>query len=168
MASEPMPPKIGNGDTVSKYFAPDNAHEAFLNIRQTDGWDSIKNDSIFYEFPKTSDIVALEDVLANRDRPDPEGENPYPSIAETKSSAQESEYNAMDNLEQALSSEQAAGRARRESGTDNSTPPPIARDDAQEALLASLGVTGSPKPVQPSTNPQPPKCGKRGSTDRDR
>ncbi|KAK7723102.1 hypothetical protein SLS57_004659 [Botryosphaeria dothidea] len=174
VAAEPAPPKIGNGDAVSKYFAPDNAHEAFLDVRQTDEWDSVKHDSIFYEFPKASDIVALEDVLANRDRPDPEGENPYPSIEENRGrdGREDSDWNVMDNLEQALSSEQPAGDST-ESGNNRSTPTPVSRDDAQEALLASLGVTGSPKPVKPLPSPahlppHPQKGSKRGSTDNDR
>ncbi|KAL0262627.1 hypothetical protein SLS55_001597 [Diplodia seriata] len=142
-AAKPPLPKIGNGDSVSEYFGFDNAHEAFLNVRQTDEWDLVKQDSIFYEFPKTSDIVALEDVLANRDRPESEGENPYPSIHEIqeRGQRQEAAWNIMDNLEQALSSEQAEGGSRRQSRNGESTPPPPSRDDAQEELLASLGVT---------------------------
>ncbi|KAB2581251.1 hypothetical protein BFW01_g10928 [Lasiodiplodia theobromae] len=177
-AAKPPLPKIGNGDSVSEYFGPENAHEAFLNVRQTDEWDLIRHDSIFYEFPKTSDIVALEDVLANRDRPDPEGENPYPNIHELQERKQRqgASWNVMDNLEQALSSEQAEdGGSRKQSRVDQSTPPPppASRDDAQEALLASLGVTGSPKPVTQMPTPtflppKPPKPSARKGSDHDR
>ncbi|KAL1630813.1 hypothetical protein SLS54_000686 [Diplodia seriata] len=174
-AAKPPLPKIGNGDSVSEYFGFDNAHEAFLNVRQTDEWDLVKQDSIFYEFPKTSDIVALEDVLANRDRPESEGENPYPSIHEIqeRGQRQEAAWNIMDNLEQALSSEQAEGGSRRQSRNGESTPPPPSRDDAQEELLASLGVTGSPKPVKPLTTPtflppKPPKPSSRKASGHDR
>lgn len=174
-AKHPPLPKIGNGESVSEYFDPENAHEAFLNVRQTDEWDSIKLDSIFYEFPKSSDIVALEDVLTNRDRPDIEGEDPFPRVEDVadRKDKGDSDWNVMDNLEQALSSEQAAGEPSTEPDPDRPPISPVARDDDQEKLLAALGVTGSPKPIKPLTSPtllppRPQQGGKVGSSDHER
>lgn len=173
-SAKPPLPKIGNGESISEYFGTENSHEAFLNVRQTDEWDKIRGDSIFYEFPASSDIVALEDVLANRDRPDLEIEPPQQTSAEDRRGGKDTaDWNVMDNLEQALSSEQAAGEPKKGCGQDHSSTPPVARDDAQEALLALLGVTGSPKPIKPLSSPpllpaQPQQGGKRKSSDHER
>ncbi|KAF2143769.1 uncharacterized protein K452DRAFT_161971 [Aplosporella prunicola CBS 121167] len=159
-AKHPPPPALGNGESVSIYFTPENAHEAFLNVRQTDEWENMKHDSIFHEFTEPSATIPLEEVINNRDRVQEEEEIPH-----------ESDWNVMDNLDQALSNEQDASGSKTTTGSGPSPPPfqPPPRDEAQEDILASLGVTGSPKPIQPLSGPQPmlpPKPERSGSMER--
>ncbi len=125
----------------------------------------MKDDPIFVEFPKYFELIALDEVIANRDRPDisTEDESAYNALRAAEPQERESSWNVMDNLEQALST-----------GTLQDAPEPdnhdvdarvtedrklsIPKDESQEDILARLGVTGSPKPIQPSS-----KIGRRDS-----
>ncbi|ORY16712.1 hypothetical protein BCR34DRAFT_475759 [Clohesyomyces aquaticus] len=149
-ALKPAAEKLGNGESVSIYFTVDNSHEAFLDVRQTDEWPRIKNDPIFVVFDNNDmDLIPIEDCISKRDRPD----EPYDEVRdeEDHEETQESSWNVMDNLEQALSGEM----------DDVKSAPPKAgvskagarRNETQEDILAALGVTGSPKP--PSNEPMP-------------
>ncbi|KAF2265833.1 hypothetical protein CC78DRAFT_543061 [Lojkania enalia] len=146
-ALKPPAEKLGNGESVSNYFTLENSHEAFLNVRQTDEWRKIKNDPIFVIFPdaKDMDLIPIEECIANRDRPD----EPYEEVQEDEDEGMEdSTWNVMDNLEQALSGQVAdrvSSTLAKEAGPS--------RSQIQEDILASLGVTGSPKP--PSNEPAP-------------
>lgn len=144
-ALKPPAEKLGNGESVSIYFTLENSHEAFLNVRQTDEWRKIRNDPIFVVFPDEKDmnLIPIEECIANRDRPD----EPYEEEEQEDDEMEDSNWNVMDNLEQALSGQDVGQKPppARESGAS--------RDQAQEDILASLGVTGSPKP--PSGEPVP-------------
>ncbi|KAF2738995.1 hypothetical protein EJ04DRAFT_509149 [Polyplosphaeria fusca] len=145
-ALKPPPEKLGNGESVSIYFSCENSHEAYLDVRQTDEWYRIRRDPIFVVFPnaKNMELIPVEDCLNKRDRPD----WPVDNIQEGDDAEMEdSDWNVMDNLEQALS------------GQDVDAKLPSAKEkqphqtQTQEDILAMLGVTGSPKP--PSNEPAP-------------
>lgn len=138
-------PKLGNGESVSEYFSLENAHQAFLDIRQTDDWHKIKNDPVFVVFPEDKDmeLITLEECIAKRDRPDEPFEEPKVSEDEEM---HDSNWNVMDNLEQALSGEH--DNSKRSRPEPSKAPKP---NQEQEDILARLGVTGSPKPPSDET-----------------
>lgn len=147
---KPTPEKLCNGESVSIYFTAENSHEAFLDVRQTDEWDYIRDDPIFVVFTDEEmqhNLVPLEDCIAQRDRPDELAED---LTRDEDSEMREADWSVMDNLEQALSG-----------GTENSKPPTQASEAAppklqtQEDILAALGVTGQPKPVSGEAMPFP-------------
>lgn len=147
---KPTPEKLGNGESVSIYFTAENSHEAFLDVRQTDEWESIQDDPAFVIFSDAEmkhNLVPVEDCIAQRDRPD------EPVITDAKAEdaeMHEADWSVMDHLEQALSA----------SGED-SMPADVPREPehtkalTQEDILASLGVTGSPKPLSGESMPFP-------------
>jgi hypothetical protein len=143
---KPTPEKLGNGESVSIYFTAENSHEAFLDVRQTDEWDYIKDDPVFVVFTDEEmrhNLVPVEDCIAQRDRPDEPVEL---DTAGEDAEMHEADWSVMDHLEQALSA----------SGEETKTAHPIRESAAvkpqtQEDILAALGVTGAPKPV--STDP---------------
>jgi hypothetical protein len=151
-ALKPAAEKLGNGESVSMYFTIDNSHEAFLDVRQTDEWDSIRDDAVFTVFKdeEMSDpdtLVTLEQCIAERDRPDRMLEE---SKEEEDDDMQDSAWNVMDNLEQALSGHEEDMKHERPYG-----PSSPSRSQAQEDILAMLGVTGSPKPPSNESAPFP-------------
>jgi hypothetical protein len=152
-ALKPVAEKLDNGESVSMYFTVDNSHEAFLDVRQTDEWDSIRDDAVFTVFrdEEMSDpdtLVTLEQCIAERDRPDPMLEEIKEGEEEEEEDMQDSAWNVMDNLEQALSGHEEDVKPERPYGPSSSS-----KSQAQEDILAMLGVTGSPKP--PSNEPAP-------------
>jgi hypothetical protein len=141
IADSPPEKTLGNGESVSIYFTLENSHQAFLDVRQTDDWDKIKDDPVFVVFTDEmmAKLVPIQDCIALRDRPDE-------PIEETKQQQDQDEamhdtsWDIMDDLEQALS-----GNAE---DPKLPTPPQDAgpsRDQMQEDILAKLGVTGEPK-----------------------
>lgn len=145
-ALKPPAEKLGNGESVSIYFTPENSHEAFLDVRQTDEWDKIKRDPIFVVFTDeemSRNLVSIEECIALRDRPD----EPLHDVKEEEDEEMhDSTWNVMDHLEQVLSANTEDPKPmmpRQE--TD------LSRDQMQEDILARLGVTGTPKP--PSNDP---------------
>jgi hypothetical protein len=150
-ALKPVAERLGNGESVSMYFTVDNSHEAFLDVRQTDEWESIRDDAVFTVFrdEEMSDpdtLVTLEQCIAERDRPDPILEETKEE--EVEEGIQDSAWNVMDNLEQALSGHEEDMKPEWSYRLSSSS-----KSQAQEDILAMLGVTGSPKP--PSNEPAP-------------
>ncbi|KAF2031481.1 hypothetical protein EK21DRAFT_63153, partial [Setomelanomma holmii] len=146
-ALKPTPDKLDNGESVSMYFMAENSHEAFLDVRQTDEWESIRDDPIFVIFTDEDlrrDLVSLEDCIAQRDRPDEPAEDVPKDDDEEMPDAS---WSIMDHLEQVLSSVNG-GQETKSSMQERAAPRP-----SQEDILASLGVTGVPKP--PSDEPVP-------------
>ena len=149
-ALKPIPEKLGNGESVSIYFTAENSHEAFLNIRQMEEWDVIKDDPVFVIFTDedmSQHLVTLEDCIAQRDRPDE-------LVASTKKEEDaimdEVDWSVMDNLEQALSTD---GKETKLEHADRG--PRLLPSQTQEDILAMLGVTGSPKPPPDEHRPFP-------------
>jgi hypothetical protein len=147
-ALKPAPERLDNGESVSVYFMAENSHEAFLDVRQTDEWDNIRDDPIFVVFTDDDmqrNLVSLEDCIAQRDRP----EETFAGIqGDGDEEMPDASWSVMDHLEQVLS-------------TAKGTPLPSAVErqgsyptqSTQEDILAQLGVTGAPKPL--SEEPQP-------------
>lgn len=150
---EPPPDKLDNGESVSMYFMAENSHEAFLNVRQTDDWDSIRDDPVFVVFTDAEmqhNLVSLEDCIAQRDRPD---EFSASSRQDDDQEMHDATWDIMENLEQALSS--GAESSKTQPGKPDALVPSAL---TQEDILAKLGVTGAPKPLssqQPSLAVQP-------------
>ncbi|KAJ8112412.1 hypothetical protein OPT61_g5211 [Boeremia exigua] len=143
----PTPEKLGNGESVSIYFTTENSHEAFLDVRQTDDWDYVKDDPAFVIFrdeEMQNNLVPIEDCIAQRDRPDER------HINTEDAEMHEADWSVMDNLEQALSTSGEESKP-----TDQSRDPRSARPQTQDDILASLGVTGMPKPVSGDPMPFP-------------
>ncbi|KAJ4352344.1 uncharacterized protein N0V89_007692 [Didymosphaeria variabile] len=139
---KPPAERLGNGESVSLYFAAENSYEAFLDVRKTDEWYNIKDDPAFVVFTEEEmerNLVSIESCLSLRDRPD---ENEAEVADKGNEHVHDPAWNVMDNLEQALSGDME----------DVKKPTPIrpalntSRDQIQEDILARLGVTGSPKP----------------------
>ncbi|KAJ4983023.1 hypothetical protein SVAN01_11480 [Stagonosporopsis vannaccii] len=147
---KPTPERLGNGESVSIYFTAENSHEAFLDVRQTDDWEYIKDDPAFVIFrddDMQNNLVPIEDCIAQRDRSDePVTWDERNEDAEMR----EADWSVMDNLEQALS---ASGEAPKPAAQMRATQP--ARGQTQEDILALLGVTGLPKPVSEEPLPFP-------------
>jgi hypothetical protein len=163
-ALKPAPEKLDNGESVSVYFMHENSHEAFLDVRQTDEWDSIRDDPIFVVFTDEDmqrNLVSLEDCIAQRDRPDETFTSPRVDDDEEMPDAS---WSVMDHLEQVLST--TKGSSMFSAGERKETFP---AQSSQEDILAQLGVTGAPKPIsdgpQPSVDQSPvPAPEKRAAT----
>ncbi|KAF2102874.1 hypothetical protein NA57DRAFT_52420 [Rhizodiscina lignyota] len=159
--AKPQPKAFGNAESVSKYFTAVNAHAAYLNIRETEHWKIIKDDPVFVEFPDEYELVAMEEVIKVRNRPDfEEDEDAMQDVKEDGEVGDgDQEYNVMDNLEQALATASNGPSPTAESKDDSESsarPGPMKVfpvDDSQEDILAKLGVTGIPKPVYPTPGP---------------
>jgi len=138
----PTPERLGNGESVSIYFTAENSHEAFLDVRQTDDWEYVKDDPAFVIFTNEemqSNLIPIEDCIAQRDRLDEPVEW---DVRTEDAEMREADWSVMDNLEQALS---ASGQEPK-SAVQTHTPQ-TARAQTQEDILALLGVTGLAKPV---------------------
>ena len=145
-SSNPTPEKLNNGDSVSLYFTAENSHEAFLDVRQTDYWEVIRADPIFVVFADEemrSNLLPLEDCIAQQDRSDESSDNDCGNEDEEMPDAT---WNIMNNLEQALSSN-TVGSVPVESKWETPSSP----NKTQEDILAMLGVTGLAKPPSNQT-----------------
>lgn len=149
---KPTPEKLGNGESVSIHFTAENSHEAFLDVRQTDEWDFIKDDPAFVVFTDEEmqhNLVPVEDCIAQRDRPDELADETARNV---DAEMREADWSVMDNLEQALSGggDEAELRPANQVNAEGSAEP-----QTQEDILAALGVTGQPKPVSAEPIPLP-------------
>ncbi len=154
-ALRPTPEKLNNGESVSMFFTLENSHEAFLNVRQTEEWERIRYDPVFVTFTDEkmcNSLISLDDCITQRDRPDDfsrierEGEDEDETMNDAA-------WDIMDNLEQALSG--SNGIMKTEETKEDTTLSGLAQGESQgvtdsspsqEDILASLGVTGLPKP----------------------
>jgi hypothetical protein len=175
-ALKPTPEKLDNGDSVSMYFTAENSHEAFLNVRQTDEWETIKDDPVFVVFTDEemqNNLVSLEDCIAQRDRSDE-----YQEYAQQDGDLEmrDAQWDIMDNLEQALNTTNGTARSmavKQEAVEQEAVEQEAVEQEAveqeaveqeaveqeavkqepvsppqlsQDDILARLGVTGAPKP----------------------
>jgi hypothetical protein len=141
-ADDPAAKKLDNAESVSIYFTADNSHEAFLDIRQTDDWEKIKDDPVFVVF--TDDMMAslipIEECIALRDRPDEPVEESSQDEKDQAMQDSSSSWDVMNDLEQALS-----GTAENEKMSSPPQHTGPSKEQVQEELLAKLGVTVRPK-----------------------
>ncbi|KZM25897.1 hypothetical protein ST47_g2907 [Ascochyta rabiei] len=147
---KPTPEKLGNGESVSIYFTADNSHEAFLDVRQTDDWDYVQDDPAFVVFTDEEmqhNLIPVEDCIAQRDRLDDSVEV---DAKVGDAVMHEADWSIMDHLEQALSTSGEDVKTADLTRADESANP-----QTQEDILASLGVTGLPKPVSGEPVPFP-------------
>jgi hypothetical protein len=103
-AQKPTPEKLDNGDSVSMYFTAENSHEAFLDVRQTDDWDKVRDDPIFVTFTDEEmdrSLISLEECVAQRDRPDESMEDIKQDVDVEMPDAS---WSVMDHLEKVLAS----------------------------------------------------------------
>lgn len=136
---KPAPEKLDNGESVSIYFTTENSHEAFLDVRQTEDWDHIKDDPIFVVFTDEElqkNLVSLDDCIAQRDRPDEDLED----MSRGDQEMCDAPGDIMGDLEHALSFNSKTA------GSFASTTNAASTEERQEHILAMLGVTGTPKP----------------------
>jgi hypothetical protein len=141
-----MPPSYDNADSVSCYFTTTNSHEAYLDVRNLDHFDNIKNDPIFVEFPDEYELVPLDDVVKVRDRDEEFEEEPK---EEGEIGANDPEIEIVERASPASSQHDEQPATKPHNGDD------------QEDILAMLGVTGMAKPVKPTPGPAyaPPSGG---------
>lgn len=147
-ALDAAPEALDNGDSVSMYFTAENSHEAFLDVRQTDDWETIRDDPVFVVFTDEemrNNVVSIEDCIAQRDRTD---ESSDATKHGEDQEMHDASWDIMENLEQALTSRHGDSHSQLNNQDTVSSPAPT-----QEDILAKLGVTGAPKP--PSHNLSP-------------
>jgi hypothetical protein len=140
-ADDPAAKKLDNAESVSMYFTADNSHEAFLDIRQTDDWEMIKEDPVFVVFTDEmmANFIPIEECIALRDRPDEPIEDTEQEVKKDEA-MQDSSWDVMNDLEQALS-----GNAETEKASSPLQHASRSKEQVQEDILAKLGVTGRPK-----------------------
>ena len=181
-AIAPRPPQPSDLESISEYFINSRRDESLLDIRQTDRWESRRNDPIFREFLAVSEEIISPEAMAIRwrDRPDPTwneyvgSPSPEPepkrikreNTADSQASTRIKRENTADsqdvlgNLEKALEQSNNSfsyannpGPSNTLQSIDRPRPMGIVRDQAQEDILASLGVTGSPKMAYQTPGP---------------
>jgi hypothetical protein len=130
--------------TASKYWKSETNCEGdeyvynFQRIKHVDEWEDRQDDILFKHYPPTADpepipVTDILSVVLDRDK---------------KEKETRSQEDVMGSLEQALAS--YIGNASPHSGqvgSSSEAPHTAPKSNAQEALLASLGVTGVAKPV---------------------
>jgi hypothetical protein len=129
--------------TVSKYWKSESNCEGdeyvynFQRIKHVDEWEDRRDDILFKHYPPTTDpepIPVTEILSAVLDRDKREKET-------------RTQDDVMGSLEQALTSYIGKAGPSSQTGGSSEEPRIVPKSDAQEALLASLGVMGSAKPV---------------------
>lgn len=150
------------GRCESKYWATGVLSKLYQHVRDTSDWDDLLNDPIFLSIPDESEFIPVEDLTSLYNQTHCDGGNEelgerLREVAEDVKSPQDGEDtgDVMDSLEHALSE----GRRKQPDAncTTTNTPKELAkpRTDTEE-VLASLGVTGAPKPVRAPARPYPP------------
>jgi hypothetical protein len=129
--------------TASKYWKSETNCEGdeyvynFQRIKHVDEWQDRQDDILFKYYPATADpepipVVDILSVVLDRDK---------------KEKATRSQEDVMGSLEQALTSYIGHAGPPDQAGASSDAPHTVPTNSAQEALLASLGVTGVAKPV---------------------
>lgn len=147
-------------ESISEYFINSKVESNMLDVRQTDQWETVKNDLIFRSFSAVPVSCITPDKMQAkwRDRPDPNWtervESPTPEPEPAKPSNIKQEPDALSDLEKVLESSSSSFGNQNTNSTDRPRAlGGVARDQTQEDVLASLGVTGSPKMVYQTPGP---------------
>ncbi len=150
------------GRCESKYWVKGALGKLCQHVKDTVDRDDLLNDPIFLNIPDESEIIPIEELtsLYNPSQCDDSNEQaeeqPGEVFEESRSPQNGGETgDVMDSLEHALS------EGRRKQPDSNSSSSKIPKDAVMppkntEELLASLGVTGAPKPVRAPARPYPP------------
>ncbi|KAF2152554.1 hypothetical protein K461DRAFT_149155 [Myriangium duriaei CBS 260.36] len=75
-----LTPRIGEDEAVSRYFNSSQSANFNLSVRESEEWDQLKDDMIFRSFPPRAEaeFTKIQQVKADRERPDPHPESRYP------------------------------------------------------------------------------------------
>ena len=161
-ALAPRKPHASDDESISEYFINDRREEAFLSVRQTDGWWDVKDDLIFREFSAVcAEVITIAELLFRyRERFDPHWatmgrESETPELSRETTPAQ------YDHRDTSVDS-----RMDVDGGYDHRTGQSGALDSLEKALLANPNerANGSAKHSrstsvvsQNSTNVKKPK-----------
>lgn len=150
------------GRCESKYWPKGDFSKLYQHVKDSNDWVDVLNDPIFLTIPEESEIIPLEELTSlynpiHSDDGNEETEDQIQEAVEDSKSLQDGGDTGdfMDSLEHALSE----GRRKQsdQKCSNNNTPKEPAESQTNtEELLASLGVTGSPKPVRAPARPYPP------------
>ncbi|TKX21932.1 hypothetical protein C1H76_5824 [Elsinoe australis] len=82
-----LAPKVreGEDESISKYFVTSRLDTIDLSVRQIEEeWNEVKEDMIFRDYPPAhvADYIPVTQVVAERDRPDPDPSSRYPPVKE--------------------------------------------------------------------------------------
>ena len=180
-------PALGdNGRCKSKYFESSDVREDNQNIRDTDDWEKYQKDPIFSDIASGGNVILLS-VLDMIFRPasvqeageesealPPEATGRSPSETNpTDHSSDKSPHGCSVNGRQGSAASDREHSAIAEQKSLPNTPHDQASGNATEDVLASLGVTGTPKPVKVVQRPYPPptpkdRTGDNGQSSRSR
>ena len=150
------------GRCESKYWPKGDLGNLYQHVKDSNDWVDVSDDPIFLMIPEESEIIPVEDLTSiyNQTRSDDGNEGTEEHVQEvdedTRSLQNEEDTgDFMDSLEHALS------EGRRKQPDQNGSIINISKESAEshtntEELLASLGVTGTPKPVRAPARPYPP------------
>lgn len=162
------------GRCESKYWPKGGLGKLYQHVKDSNDWVDVANDPIFLTIPAESEVIRLEDLtsLYNQTRSDDgnedenedgnedgreEIEERIQEVDEDSKNLQDGEETGdfMDSLEHALS-EGRRKQPEKNGSTTNTLQESAEPHTNTEELLASLGVTGAPKPVRAPARPYPP------------
>lgn len=162
------------GRCESKYWPKGGLEKLYQHVKDSSDWVDVSNDPIFLTIPEESEVVPLEDLtsLYNQTHSDDgnvdgnedgnedgreEMEAQIQEEGEASRSLQDGERKGdfMDSLEHALG-EGRRKQPEQNGNATNTSQEPVESHTNTEELLASLGVTGTPKPVRAPARPYPP------------
>ena len=162
------------GRCESKYWPKGSLEKLYQHVKDSNDWVDVSNDPIFLTIPEESEVVPLQDLTSLYNQTHSEDGNVDASEDSHEDGREEMEAQIqaegedsrnlqdgkrtgdfMDSLEHALSE----GRHKQPEQNGNATnisQEPVESHANTEELLASLGVTGTPKPVRAPARPYPP------------
>ena len=150
------------GFCESKYWLHGGLGKLYQNSRDSSDWDDYSNDPIFTSIPEESELISLEDLTSlynpnHCDDGNEEVEEQLREATEEAKSPQDGEHTGdiMDSLDHALSEGRRKQTDSKNNTTNSSNESAMPHTEAEE-ILASLGVTGAPKPVRAPARPYPP------------
>ncbi|KAJ9627687.1 hypothetical protein H2203_002899 [Taxawa tesnikishii (nom. ined.)] len=120
-------PREHEDECISEYFTGDKRYSYELSIKQTDEWQFIKDDLIFVEFAAHCEVVPLEQIIANRDRPDPSASYSEQGRAYSRGRVYNSNTRANEAVQQSVEEDQVSqsdGDQAMDMSADESSRPP--------------------------------------------
>ena len=150
------------GRCESKYWPKGDLGKLYQHVKDSNDWIDVSNDPIFLTIPEESEIIPVEDLTSlynqtHSDDGNEESEEQNQEIVGESKSLQDGGDTGdfMDSLEHALS-EGRRKQPEQKCITNNIPKESVESHSSTEELLASLGVTGTPKPVRAPARPYPP------------